>query len=45
MMVGHFPCGCAVGTCHATAAAAAMTAAHRCRIVAAIDASVDQGFS
>ncbi len=42
-MVGHFRDGCAAGTCHA-AAAAAMTAAHRCRIAAAIDAFVDQGF-
>ncbi len=41
-MVSHFPGGRAAGAVHA---AAAMTAAHRCRFAAAIDASVDHGFS
>ena len=43
-MFSHFPCGSAAGASHAAAAAAALTAAHRCRVAAATDASVDQGF-
>ena len=43
-MFSHFPGGRAAGTFHADAAAAAFTAAHRCRLAAATDASVDQGF-
>ncbi len=41
-MFGHFPGGCAAGAFHA--AAAASTAAHRCRVAAATDASVQRGF-
>jgi hypothetical protein len=41
-MFGHFPGGCAAGAFHA-AACAALTAAHRCRVAAATDASVEPG--
>jgi hypothetical protein len=42
-MFSQLPFGCAAGAAHAGAAAAALTPAHRCRIAAATDASVDQG--
>jgi hypothetical protein len=40
-MLGDFLCGCAAGRLPAVAAAAALTAAHRCHLGAATDASVD----